>query len=375
MTKGGPDKGVVFFSVFSGGILFVLFFRFGWGCCPPSALLVGGVDGFTAPGVDRVMFVRCGRGWRVVVAVSGFGFTNGGTVIHISFGMPLSRGNGVASSAHVHNTLPALGGILTSNNDLVVVSRVNGPGNGMGTGCSLDRVISTISRGLNMPIRFTPSYTGTNSTTTTLGPNRILLLRGLHFCPRRRKGPINVSGRSPTCRSTGGTVGTSRGRFTGALTSCTSYCVGSTFNATRHGRTSATIVTSCFSTSGGVLKCLVRGRIRTISGVLGSVGHPFATVVNNSGISAGVNVVRGLVSGISGLVLYNNVACAFTGTRNKGVNGSVMRSSGLSLTLSVVTGTGTGNIGLMLNSSYITTSTFSGSTRARIIPTGGVPSK
>ncbi len=165
--------------------------------------------------------------WRlgpvvVTAEVGSCTFTNGGTVMHISFGIPV-RSKGVASSAHVHNTVPALGCVVGRNKTIVVVSRVNGPGKGIGTRLSLSRVISTIDTRLNMPMTFTTSYRTTSRRTTTLRPKRTLLLRGLHCCTRRRNGPINVSGASPTCSSTGGTVGASRGTFTGGLTSCTSY--------------------------------------------------------------------------------------------------------------------------------------------------------
>ncbi len=317
------------------------------------------------------------RSWGAVAvrAVRGCGFTKGHTFIHISFGIPISRGFIVASSAHVHTTLPALGGVLTSNNTLVVTSRVNHPGGGPSPGCSLDRVHTRIDRLLNISIGFTSSYGHTSSVYTTLGPNRTMLLRGLHFCTRRRNGPHNLTSSTSSRRgtTTGVTVGTTRHRFTGRLTSCTSYCIGSTFKATRHTRTSATVVTRFFSTSGGVFNFLVGHRIVTIRAIVTGAIHPFATVVNNSGMSSGVSVVRGLLAGISGLVVTNNVACAFVGTLKNGVNHSVYRSSGLSLTLRLLSGTGGGNIGLILTSSTGITSSFSGSTGARFIRMHRVP--
>lgn len=277
----------------------------------------------------------------------------GQILIQTSFGIPLSSRNGVASSAHVQTTLPAVRSLANGKTGIVLADRFNHPGTRIMSDVHLAPITGHLNRLLNRSIVGYSSYVN-SSITTTIGNvdgNRMTLLRGIHFCTKRRTG-------SPS--------------FTGTLTTGTSLCIGSTFNATRHTRTSARNIAGCLDPS--ITKCLVRGRLRCLRTTVRGPRHPLTTVVNNSGISDGVNIVRALLSGMSGLLVNNNVVFAFCGTHNLDINNSLMRRSGLRLTGTLRTGTGRGNISLLLPASIIMTSGFTPSTGTRAIDISTVPS-
>lgn len=260
-------------------------------------------------------------------AVRSVSITNGGILIHYSFGIPLGS-NRVAGSGEVITTLPAVGCLVTRNTGIVLYSRLNEPGNRCGPRFDLTPMTGELARCLNRSIGLTRSRAimnrGTGGVTTRLGSNRIVLLRGIH-CEGRRAG--------------------GRRGFSGRLTSLTSIFIGSTFNATRETRYSAANITTCLPT---IYNCLVRGRVAFVNNTLSSPGHPLITVLNNTGISSGVNMVAGLLSGYSALVINNNVTCAFVGTLNRRVNASLLRRSRIRGTYRVVGSTRTGNIGFLV---------------------------
>ncbi len=314
-------------------------------------------------GVAVVVGVRfLGKLFRVDTlgggAISSVGMGNRGILMHYSFGIPLG-GNIVASRGHVGTTLPAVRGLVGSNNGIVLYSRLNGPGNRPGPRLSLTPITGTLSRGLNGRIIFTTSSgimnRGTGTTIRTVGSNSIILLRGAH-CHTRRAGGNRT--------------------FSTRLNSLTSVFMGSTFNATRHTRYSAINIMSRIGRT--ITNCLVNGRLGCLNGTIRSPTHPFIYVLNNTGISDGLPIVRGLLAGTSALVVNNNVTCAFLTSGNCNMNGSLISRAGVSCYNRVLGGTTRGNIGVLLPISYAIVGSFPGPVSTPIsmavISTSGVPS-
>lgn len=213
---------------------------------------------------------------------------------------------GMADSTHVHTSLPAVRLTLGRNTGIVMASRLNHPArNRCGRRFSLLPIIGCLGSGLSGPIHLIGSCLSNISITR----NRLIILRGIHF---------------------GGNRGGSSRALSGGCTTLYSIFMVSTFNATRHTRTSARNVNGFTSIT--YTNPLLTTRLSTLNGTLGRPTHPVITVINNSGMSAGLAILSSLSGVTSRLVINNNVTGAFVTTRNRSINGSLCRTSLISRT-------------------------------------------
>ncbi len=212
--------------------------------------------------------------------------------MEISVGSPISPNSKVVlSSAELGLRTRAVGRLSGEKTGMILLTRRDEP-NG-GSFAALSRRTSTLSSVLGLEIGCVSSlFSGTTGRTVhSLGPRRVLLLRGTHFfsrrslseAPRRRSGALLIERLSP-------------------LISC---FIGSTFTTTRESRTSLIkFAIGAPSTTNE----MVRGRLAMVRSTLSGMRRPYMFLLKKVGPSSSVSIVRGILDGkATSTVLAANV--------------------------------------------------------------------
>lgn len=247
--------------------------------------------------------------------ICDFNFKNEIALIRVDFNVPQDSNLNITDNTRILSVKPTIDKILSDQGKIVLISHLGRPNGKFCKQYSFQPLIDTISKLLNISLKFVPDCIGeeVENIISTLHIGDVLLLENLRFYSEEEKGDFN---------------------FAKKLSKYGTIYVNDAFSVSHRKHASILGIVNFFSK-----KCfglLMKKELESINKILKISDNPFTTVLGGNKISTKILIINNLLKNINNLIIGGGMAYTFIKVLGGKIGNSIFEKNSTDIVKSIL---------------------------------------
>ncbi len=271
--------------------------------------------------------------------IKNISFTGKTVLIRVDFNVPLDESLNITDDSRIVAALPTIQKVITDGGKAIIMSHLGRPKNGFEKRFSLKPIVKSLSRLLNVSVKFSGDCIGLSTVLDVRGMKNgdVLLLENLRFYSEEKKGDE---------------------AFAKELSGLADIYVNDAFGAAHRAHASTSVIAKYFNEH-KYFGALLNSEVTNLKIALENPKRPFTAIIGGAKISGKIDAITSLFDKVDNLIIGGGMAYTFAKAMGGEVGSSLVEEDKVYLAGKLIGLAKTKRVSLILPLDSINADSFS----------------